>query len=72
MYDPTTVVLGGICVAVVSGAIGKYAGSNGKVSEDHCGERQSSCQNLMVEKIENLGKKVDTLTKAVNNKILGI
>lgn len=72
MSDPITVVFGGICVAVVSGAVGKYLGGNGKVSDEHCDERQKSCQALIVTKIENVEKKVDALTKAVNNKLLGI
>ena len=72
MTDPVTIVLGGICVAVTSGAVGKYIGGNGKVTEEHCDEKRSSCQKLLLEKIGNVEGKVDALTKAVNNKILGI
>ncbi len=72
MTDPMTVLLGGICVAVISGTVGKYIGNSGKVSEGHCEEKRGSCQGLLIEKISNLDKKVDNLTKAVNNKIFGI
>ena len=72
MTEPITTILGGVCVAVISGTIGKYIGSKDKVSETHCGEKQRACQNLMLEKLDNLGTKVDSLTKAVNNKLLGL
>lgn len=72
MPDPVTVAFGGICVAVISGAVGRYIGENGKVSDEHCEERQKACQALIVTKIENVEKKVDALTKAVNNKLLGL
>lgn len=72
MTDPITVVFGGICVAVISGAVGRYIGDSKKVSEGHCDEKRSSCQGLLIEKISNLDRKVDNLTKAVNNKIFGV
>ena len=72
MTEPSIIVLGGICVAVISGAVGKVIGGNKKISNEHCEEKQKSCQRLMIEKIENLGEKVDSLTRAVNNKLLGL
>jgi len=70
--EPITVVLGGVVIAVTSGAIGKYIGGNGKMSEKHCDEKRTFCQGLIVTKIDNLTKVVDELKKAVNNKLLGI
>lgn len=70
--ETALIVLGGIVVSVVSGTIGNRLGSNGKVSDDHCDERQRSCQALIVEKIDNVGKKVDDLVKVVNAKLLGL
>ena len=72
MSDPVTIVLGGICVAVVYGTVGKYIGSNDKVTEEHCGEKQQACQKLIITKIDNIGRKVDDLSKVVNNKLLGL
>lgn len=72
MTDPLTAVFGGICVALISGIFGKYLGGNGKVTNIHCNEKQKACQDLMAEKLDNLGNKVDNLTKAVNDKVLGI
>ena len=69
MIDPITTVLGGICVAVVSGAAGKYIGSNGKVSDDHCKEKQEACQNLVIVKMKNIEDKVDNLTNLINSRI---
>ena len=72
MTDPMTTILGGALIASVAGAIGKYIGDNGKVSEDHCNEKRKSCQKLLLEKVSNIDEKVDTLTKAVNNKLFGL
>ena len=70
--EPLTTIFGGVIVAITSGVLGKHIGGNGKVGEDHCDEKRSSCQTLLIEKIENVGEKVDKLAKIVNNKILGI
>ena len=70
--DYTTQIIGGLLIAVVSGIIGKLLGSSGKVAEKHCDERQASCQRLLIEKIDNVGKKVDSLAKIVNEKILNL
>jgi len=70
--DPVTTVLGGVLVAVVSGAIGKTLGSNGKMSENHCEEKRQSCQTIVITKIDNVARKVDDLTSIVNNKLLGL
>ena len=69
--DPVTTILGGVLIAVTSGTIGKYIGGNNKISESHCDEKRRSCQDLLISKIDNIGKKVDELTKVVNNKLLG-
>ena len=70
--EPTTTILGGIVIAVVSGAVGKACGTNNNVKAPTCTERQHACQELINEKIDNLGDKIDVLTRAVNSKLLGI
>lgn len=65
-------ILGGVVIAVISGVLGKSLGANNSVKNSICTERQISCQKLITEKIDNLGEKVDSLTKAVNHKLLGI
>ena len=65
-------VLGGLVIALVAGAVGKALGTNNNVKGTTCTERQHACQSLIIEKIDNLGDKVETLTKTVNSKILGI
>jgi hypothetical protein len=69
---PTEITLGGIVTAVISGTIVKLFSNKSKMSENHCIEKQISCQKLLIEKIDNLGKKVDDLSKVVNNKLLGV
>lgn len=72
MIDPVTSVLSGLLIAVVSGSIGRAIGSNGRVRDCVCTERQKSCQCLLIEKIDNLDKKVDNFVKIVNSKLLGL
>ena len=68
--DPATVVLGGITISVVSGAIVKIFGNN-KVKEATCVERRGSCTKLVSEKIDNLTKSIDELKDVVNDKLIG-
>jgi len=70
--EPVATCLGGIVIAIVSGVIGKSIGTNDNVKAPTCTERQHSCQTLITNKIDNLAKNVDELTKAVNKKLLGI
>jgi len=70
--DPVTTVLGGIVVAGISASAGKYLGSNGKITEERCKEKRQSCQGLLIEKIDNLADKVESLTKIANTKFLGL
>ncbi len=72
MMDPVNTILGGIIVALVYGAVGKSLGANGNVKAQTCNERQQACQKLLIEKIDNLKKELEDLTKAVNNKLFGI
>jgi len=67
-----TTILGGIVIAVVSGAAGKYIGSNGNVKDRTCTERQHACSALVISKIENLTSVVTKLEKAVNDKLLSL
>lgn len=70
--EPATTILGGIVIAVVSGIVGKSIGTNNNIKLNTCNDRQKSCQALLLEKIEHLSDKVDTLTKAVNEKVFGV
>jgi hypothetical protein len=54
MSDPTTIVLGGIVVSVLSAFVGKIIGSRGKVSDEQCGERRRACNALVLEKLSHL------------------
>ena len=67
IMEPTTTIIGGVLVAVISGAIGKYAGSNGRVKNEQCGERREACTNLLIEKIDNLTITVDGLKTDISN-----
>jgi hypothetical protein len=65
-------ILGGIVIALLSGIIGTVIGSKGRVRENLCDERRSSCSELIAEKIDNLAKIVEKLERSVNNKLLGL
>ena len=64
--EPTSCVLGGIVIAVISSAAGKIIGSNGKVKDATCIERQHACSQVIVTKVENLTLTVDKLEKTIN------
>lgn len=70
--EPATWITGSIAISVISVTIGKVWGANGKVTEKHCGEKQDSCQKLLIEKIDGVMKKVDDLSRLVNSKLLGL
>ena len=70
--DHLTTILGGIVVAMLSGAIGNYIGSRGNVKCFSCEERRIACQKLIAEQLDNINEKIDSLTRAVNSKLLGI
>lgn len=61
-------VLGGIVVSVLSVGATKIFNGKGKMTENHCTERQAGCRNLIIEKIDNLSKKVDHLCESVKGK----
>lgn len=65
-------VLGGVVIAVLSGIAGKITGEHGKVSDISCTDHRSACNSLINNKLVNIEKKVDELTKAVNNKLFGL
>lgn len=65
-------VLGGVVVALVAGIAGKAIGDNGKMNKENCIQIRSSCQALLIEKIDNINEKLDNLTKAVNTKLYSI
>ena len=65
-------ILGGLLITFVSVVIGKVIGTNDNVKRPICDQIRSACQALLIEKIDNLTKKVEDLTEIVNNKILGL
>lgn len=67
MSDPMTAVLGGIVIAFTSGGIGAYIGGRLKVDSSICEERRSSCQDLLLEKIDVIDAKVDKIIKALSS-----
>ena len=67
--EPVTVILGGITISVVSGAVGRALSNNNKVKEKTCVERRGSCILLVSEKIDNLTKEVSNLKDAVNKTV---
>ena len=68
----TTEILIGIIIALISGICGNIIGTRNIVGRYNCTQLRSSCQALLIEKIENIEEKVENLTKAINSKLLGI
>jgi len=69
MIDPLTGILGGIIIAGISVAGGKYMGANGKVTDEHCTERQKACSALVLSKLDNLE---NLINKAIANKTISL
>ncbi len=63
-------VLGGVVVALVSGILGNVIGDRSSVKKLFCDQLRSSCQALLIEKIDNLSDKVESLTRMVNDKLV--
>lgn len=63
-------ILGGIIIALVSGIAGKAIGDKEAIKEPQCNQFRSSCQALLIEKIDNIADKVEALTMVVNSKLL--
>lgn len=65
----TETVLGGILIAVVSGAVGKVLGARGSVKQPICDKMRDACQELIIEKLDNLNNstclKVDGLSRQI-------
>ena len=59
----TTIILGGIVTAVVSGVlVGGLTGLS-YVKNNHCKERRNACFSLLVQKIDGLSKDIDWIKK---------
>ena len=65
-------ILSAIVIALVSGIIGNFIGSKESIKKGICDERRATCNRLLVEKIENLSEKVDSLAKIINDNHFGI
>lgn len=68
----TETILGGILIAVVSGAIGKSLSERKMVNRDTCNQIRGDCRDLLCTKIDNVAGKLDALTEAVNHKLYGL
>ena len=68
--DMTTEILVGIIIALVSGIIGNVIGARNKVQKPLCDQMRTSCQALILEKLDNMSNKLDTLAKIVDAKLL--
>jgi len=66
----TTEILVGIIIALVSGIIGNVIGTRNKVQKPLCDQMRTSCQALILEKLDNMSNKLDTLAKIVDAKLL--
>ena len=64
-------ILGAMVISLISGIIGNVIGAKDSIKKTICDERRSACSRLLIEKIENLDKKVEALIKVVNDKKLG-
>jgi len=63
--DPVTVILGGITISVISGAVGKVWGNGSKVKQSTCIERRLSCSTLLTLKIDSLARDIKEIKEAV-------
>lgn len=70
--DEISSILAAIVIALVSGIIGRAIGERDVIKCSICDERRESCQKLLLEKIDNLSDKIDSLAKLVNGKLLGL
>ena len=68
----TEYILCAIILSLISGLIGRVIGEYDTVKKPLCDRITKDCQTLLLEKIGNVEEKIDTLTKAVNNKLFGI
>lgn len=68
----TIEILVGIIIALVSGIVGSFIGSSGKVQKPLCDQMRSACSNLLIEKIDHMSSKLEALTRVVDSKILGL
>lgn len=71
--EPITYVLGALSITLISGIIGKFIGSNGKVKDKTCTERRSADSKLINEKLHSVNEKLDIIIAALKkNNFLGI
>jgi hypothetical protein len=68
----TEQILGAMVIALTSGIIGNVIGTKDSVKKSMCDERRIACNRLVIEKIENLSEKVETLAKVINDKHFGL
>ena len=59
--DAVTIILSSVLIGVTAGSIGKMIGSNGKVKDITCGERRTTCNNLINEKLKSIEDKLDSV-----------
>ena len=62
--ESVTMVLGGITISVISGAVVRVLGNN-KVKDVTCTERRLACSSLLGNKIDNLANEFKSLKETV-------
>jgi hypothetical protein len=70
--EPITSVLGGIVIAMVSGSIGKSIGTHNRIKRTECDQIRAACKELICEKIDHLGEKIDEMKKVIDGKVIGL
>lgn len=63
-------LLGGVVITGVGGFLGHYLGARGKVDNEHCNERRTACNTLVVQKLKNLDTKIDTKFEALEKIVI--
>jgi len=62
------IVLGGIVISVISGAIGSVISGKGKVSEKLCSERQRGCNAQVSLKLDHITSVVNDIKKKLDGR----
>jgi len=65
--ETTVIILGGMLIAIISGAIGKIYGGSGKIDAEYCADHRTACYTLVIEKINSVQSRVDDIHKLIKN-----
>jgi len=70
--ETATWILGALVIGGTSLTIGKIWSGKDKMTEKHCGERQTFCQSLIIQKVDSVAADIKEIKKIINNKLLGL